>query len=184
MSSASCTRQYSAALMDLSRRGLCGVRNEKFRWRCRLRAEARCHHEADGKPCKTRVPSVAAQIDRLWSASWIRIRMKPCQQFHFIIDGCSSKSFHARGMSAERRKENVTLAPQGDKEHALLSPNGAARKTSTTEPPTLLTDLRRGEGSYAELLRKHHLGSRTARRYAGRDLLGGTRGKRVRASKS
>jgi len=48
----------------------------------------------------------------------------------------------------------------------------------------LVTDLRRGEGSYTELLRKHHLGSRAARKYAGRDLLGGTPGKRMRASKA
>jgi hypothetical protein len=48
----------------------------------------------------------------------------------------------------------------------------------------LVTDLRRDEGSYTELLRKHHLGSRTARKYAGRDLLFGTRGKPVRASKA
>lgn len=48
----------------------------------------------------------------------------------------------------------------------------------------LLSDLRRGNGSYSELLRKHHLQSRTARKYLGRDLIGGTRGKRVRASKS
>jgi len=47
-----------------------------------------------------------------------------------------------------------------------------------------VTDLRRGEGSYTELLRKHHLGSRTARKYAGQDLLGGTRGKPLRASKA
>jgi len=47
-----------------------------------------------------------------------------------------------------------------------------------------VTDLRRGEGSYTELLRKHHLGSRTARKYAGRDLLGGTRSKPLRASKA
>lgn len=60
-----------------------------------------------------------------------------------------------------------------------------AREKSTYERTTnLVTDLRRGEGSYTELLRKHHLGSRTARKYAGRDLLGGTRGKPVRASKA
>ncbi len=48
----------------------------------------------------------------------------------------------------------------------------------------LLSDLRRGVGSYSELLRKHRLQGRTARKYLGRDLIGGTRGKRVRASKS
>jgi hypothetical protein len=48
----------------------------------------------------------------------------------------------------------------------------------------LLYDLRHGEGPYTKLLRKHHLNTRTARRHLGRNLLGGTRGKRVRASKT
>jgi hypothetical protein len=39
-------------------------------------------------------------------------------------------------------------------------------------------------GSYTELLRSYHLDTRTARRHAGRYLLGGTRGKPVRASKA
>lgn len=60
-----------------------------------------------------------------------------------------------------------------------------AREKATRERAlTLLSDLRRGEGSYSELLRKHHLDTRTARRYLGRDLLGGTGGKPVRASKA
>ena len=49
---------------------------------------------------------------------------------------------------------------------------------------SLITDLRRGEGSYPELLQKHHLSSATARENAGRDLIGGAKGKPVRASKS
>ena len=49
---------------------------------------------------------------------------------------------------------------------------------------SLVTDLRAGEGSYTKLLRKRNLGSRTARKYGGRDLIGGTRGKPVRASKA
>jgi hypothetical protein len=48
----------------------------------------------------------------------------------------------------------------------------------------LLSDLRRGVGTYSALLRKHRLRGRTARKYLGRDLIGGTRGTRVRASKS
>ena len=59
------------------------------------------------------------------------------------------------------------------------------REKATYDRTTnLVTDLRRGEGSYTELLRKHHLGSRTAHKYAGPDLLGGIRGKPVRASKA
>lgn len=60
----------------------------------------------------------------------------------------------------------------------------ARQKASYDRTTSLVTDLRRGEGSYTELLRKHHLGSRTARKYAGRALVGGARGKPVRASKA
>jgi hypothetical protein len=48
----------------------------------------------------------------------------------------------------------------------------------------LLSDLRRGEGSYTKLLRKHRLDTHRAHRYLRPNLLGGTRGKRVRASKT
>ena len=47
----------------------------------------------------------------------------------------------------------------------------------------LLSDLRNGKGSYSQLLREHHLSGRTARKHLGRDLRGGGRGQRVRASK-
>jgi hypothetical protein len=48
----------------------------------------------------------------------------------------------------------------------------------------LLYDLRHGEGPYTKLLRKHHLSTRKAHRYLGDNLVGGTRGKRVRGSKT
>jgi len=48
----------------------------------------------------------------------------------------------------------------------------------------LVTDVRGDKGSWSELLKKHHLSSRKARESARRDLLGGTRGKPVRASKA
>ncbi len=60
----------------------------------------------------------------------------------------------------------------------------AREKTTRKRALALLSDLRRGVGSYNELLRTHRLHGRTARKYLGRDLIGGTRGKRVRASKS
>jgi hypothetical protein len=85
-----------------------------------------------------------------------------------------------------KRKPKVT--PRGKrpnakrtKPYASLSEREKATYDRTTN---LVTDLRRGQGSYTELLRKHHLGSRTARKYAGRDILGRTRGKPVRASKA
>jgi hypothetical protein len=60
----------------------------------------------------------------------------------------------------------------------------ARQKGTYQRALALLSDLRRGVGSYSELLRKHRLRGRTARKYLGRDLIGGSRGKRVRASKS
>ncbi len=48
----------------------------------------------------------------------------------------------------------------------------------------LLYDLRHGEDPYTTLLRKHHLDTRKAHWYLGSNLIGGTRGKRVRASKT
>jgi len=48
----------------------------------------------------------------------------------------------------------------------------------------LLYDLRHGDDPYTKLLHKHHLDTRKAHRYLGSNLLGGTRGKRVRASKA
>jgi hypothetical protein len=48
----------------------------------------------------------------------------------------------------------------------------------------LLSDLRRGKGPYSKLLRKHRLTTQQAHWHLGRDLLGGTGGKPVRASKA
>lgn len=48
----------------------------------------------------------------------------------------------------------------------------------------LLFDLRHGNGPYSKLLRKHRLTRRKAERILGRNLLGGGRGKRIRASKT
>jgi len=60
-----------------------------------------------------------------------------------------------------------------------------ARQKATRERALeLLSDLRRGKESYGELLRKHRLDTRTAHWYLGRNLLSGTRGERVRASKA
>jgi len=73
-----------------------------------------------------------------------------------------------------------------------ITKSRAARYESLTAPQkdaygrtaNLVSDLRRGEGPYVGLLRKYHLHSRTARKHAGRNLRGGTRGKPVRASKA
>ena len=60
----------------------------------------------------------------------------------------------------------------------------ARQKLTRERALALLSDLRRGKGSYSELLRKHRLDTRTAHRYLGRDLLGGTGGEPVRPSKA
>ena len=57
-------------------------------------------------------------------------------------------------------------------------------KASRKRSLALLSDLRRGKGTYSELLRKHHLAGRTARKHLGGDLRGGGRGQRVRPSKA
>ncbi len=48
----------------------------------------------------------------------------------------------------------------------------------------LLHDLRHGEDPYTKLLGKHRLSRRKAQWYLGSNLTRGTRGKRVRASKT
>jgi hypothetical protein len=60
----------------------------------------------------------------------------------------------------------------------------AREKAEHRRAVDLLYDLRHGEGTYTKLLRKHHLSRRKAHRYLGPNLIGGTRGKRVRASKT
>jgi hypothetical protein len=84
-----------------------------------------------------------------------------------------------------KRKSKVSRARKHRTRKTLrylrLTERERAKYDQTTN---LITDLRRGEGPFTELLKKHHLGSRTARKYGGRDLIGGTRGKPVRASKA
>jgi hypothetical protein len=86
-----------------------------------------------------------------------------------------------RHSSSRRRKSSRRKGKSRIPNYSSLT---ARAKTTYDRITNLVTDLRRGEGSYTALLRKHHLGSRTARKYAGRDLLGGTRGKPVGASKA
>jgi hypothetical protein len=80
-----------------------------------------------------------------------------------------------------KRKANSRIIKPSSLRYSSLTARQKAVYDRTTN---LVTDLRRGEGSYTELRRKHHLASRTARKYARRDLVGGSRGKPVRASKA
>jgi hypothetical protein len=60
----------------------------------------------------------------------------------------------------------------------------AQQKVEYERAIKLLANLRDGKGSYTKLLRQHRLSTQKAHRYLGSNLLGGTRGKRVRASKT
>lgn len=88
----------------------------------------------------------------------------------------NSSKHKAKTRRASRKTNSSGRSPH----YSKLSAREKAAYDRTTN---LVTDLRRGEDSYTQLLRKYHLSSRTARKYAGRDL-GGTRGKPVHASKS
>ena len=83
-----------------------------------------------------------------------------------------------------RRKGKRHSRPVRGRRTPRYSALTARQKDIYDRTTNLVTDLRRGNGSYTELLRKHHLGSRTARKYAGRDILGGSRGKPVHTSKA
>src|ERR1700751_3971866 len=81
----------------------------------------------------------------------------------------------------KRKGTNRDVKPRRPFRYSTLTERQKETYDRTTN---LITDLRRGEGPYTKLLRKHHLSSRTARKYGGRDLLGGGRGNPVRASKA
>lgn len=83
-----------------------------------------------------------------------------------------------RRAKSKRAKRVVTPGPP---RYSTLT---AHEKEEHGRSIDLLYDLRHGEGTYTKLLRKHRLSARKARRYLGPNLLGGTRGKRVRPSKT
>lgn len=84
----------------------------------------------------------------------------------------SKRKLHARRSRHPMSKRTPRYA-------SLTAPERATRERTLD----LLSDLRAGKGSYRKLLRKHRLGSRTARKYLGPNLLRGANG-RVRASKA
>ncbi len=87
----------------------------------------------------------------------------------------------ARRKSRTRRTSHNPNPSGRSRRYSSLNAREKAVYDRTTN---LITDLRRGEGSYRELLRKYHLTAGTARKYGGRDLRGGGRGNPVRVSKS
>src|SRR5438270_892046 len=82
-----------------------------------------------------------------------------------------------KAKASRRRPPTAGRAPS---DSSLNAPQNDRYDRTTS----LITELRGGKGPYTELLRKYHVSSRTARKFGGRDLLGGTRGKPVRASKA
>src|SRR5437667_7269177 len=85
-----------------------------------------------------------------------------------------------RRTRSHRASRKVSSTQRSPRYSSLTAREKATRERSLA----LLSDLRGGKGPYTELLRKHHLDTRTAHKYLGQDLLGGTGGKRVRPSKA
>ena len=85
-----------------------------------------------------------------------------------------------RRTRSRRASRKVSSTPRSPRYSSLTAREKATRERSLA----LLSDLRGGKGPYTELLRKHHLDTRTAHKYLGQDLLGETGGKRVRPSKA
>jgi hypothetical protein len=70
--------------------------------------------------------------------------------------------------------------PRSTRASSLTRREKDARKRSLA----LLSDFRRGRGTFEQLLREHHLARQTAYKNLGRDLRRGGRGRRVRPSKA
>jgi len=81
----------------------------------------------------------------------------------------------SQGSGKERAKARRTSR------YSTLTPREKAEHRRAVD---LLYDLRHGENTYTKLLRKHRLSTRKAHKYLSTNLLGGTRGKRVQASKA
>jgi hypothetical protein len=87
-------------------------------------------------------------------------------------------------MTSKRKSKTSRRRPPRTGRTPIYANLTARERAPYDRTTNLVTDLRGGKGRYYKLLRKHHLDTRTAHKYGGRDLLGGTRGKPVRASKA
>jgi hypothetical protein len=87
-------------------------------------------------------------------------------------------------MSSKRRSKLSRTRKHGTRKTPQYSRLTAKERAAYDRTTNLVTDLRNGVGPYKELLRKHKLSAPTARKYGGHDIIGGTRGKPVRASKT
>jgi hypothetical protein len=79
------------------------------------------------------------------------------------------------------RKHTARIVKSPSRRYSRLN---ARERATRQRADALLSDLRRRKGSYSHLLRKYHLDTRTAHKYLGKDLHGGTGGERVRPSKA
>jgi hypothetical protein len=97
------------------------------------------------------------------------------------MESPSEKSMKRKNYRRPKSKGSGRIAKRRTLRYSSLT---ARQKDANRRTANLISDLRRGEGPYTALRRKHHLDARTARKHAGRNLLGGIRGKPVRASKA
>ena len=84
------------------------------------------------------------------------------------------------------KNQQVTLPTQKNSRHPKKpGARKCARETAAKQRSfALLSDFRRGRGTFEELLREHHLARQTAYKYLGRGLRRGGRGQRVRPSRA
>lgn len=102
------------------------------------------------------------------------ISMTPLRSHQTLVEA-SSMSYRKR----KREKRGRLVKPRPPQYSSLT----VHEKGEYGRAVDLLYDLRHGE-TYTNLLRKHRLSAHKAHWYLGSNLIGGTRGKRVRASKS
>jgi len=85
-------------------------------------------------------------------------------------------------MSSRKKSRRGKAAAKRTSRYSTLT---ARQKAARERSLALLSDLRAGKAPYSKLLRQHRVSTRTAHKYLGRNLGGGTRrGEPVRPSKS
>src|SRR5438094_9347707 len=85
-------------------------------------------------------------------------------------------------MSSRKKSRRGKAAAKRTSRYLTLT---ARQKAARERSLALLPDLRAGKAPYSKLLRQHRVSTRTAHKYLGRNLGGGTRrGEPVRPSKS
>jgi hypothetical protein len=101
-----------------------------------------------------------------------------------IFPGLAQEEVHEMSRPHSSSRKRKASRQKGKPRVPRYSTLTAREKAEYSRAIDLLYDLRHGEGPYTKLVRKHRLDTRKAHRYLGRNLLDGTRGKRMRASKT